>query len=108
MIKERAPFRTDDLVPASGIYRIYHRLHDLQDTVALFRGERFPKCCMCDRKVLFVLTRATMSLDLLPNLSVPSPLLELHARGCESRETDRQMGSIIASPDQNQDMNGES
>jgi hypothetical protein len=70
-------FRTYDLVPASGIYEVFHPLHDLQDTVALFKGERFPACSGCNSSVLFALAREISALDVLTNLTIRVPLLTL-------------------------------
>ncbi len=44
---------TGERIPASGIYRVYHRAHRLPDEVALREGFPFPRCAKCSGKVRF-------------------------------------------------------
>jgi hypothetical protein len=70
-------FRTNDLVPASGIYEILHAQHLLAKQVVLFKSERFPKCSRCDFPVTFLLHHGLRALDYVNHLDVRVPLLEL-------------------------------
>lgn len=54
----RGRFRTEEIIPASGIYRVYHSAHRLPHEVTLLKGERFPKCQKCSDTVTFKLVRA--------------------------------------------------
>jgi hypothetical protein len=75
--REAAIFRTDDLVPASGIYSVFHAQHRLVKKVGLFKSELFPKCSRCSSPVLFALIRSLPALDYVNDLAVRIPLLEL-------------------------------
>ena len=50
-------FRTDEVVPQDGIYRVRHSKHRLPHEVTLLRHERFPKCASCQDAVIFELIR---------------------------------------------------
>lgn len=56
--RRRPPFRTDEIVPQSGIYRVRHRKHRLPHEVTLLRDQQFPKCAKCQNAVIFELERA--------------------------------------------------
>ena len=45
------PYRTGDVVPESGIYRL--ECHDGEDTTALVRGHAFPTCELCGNRAQF-------------------------------------------------------
>ena len=51
-------FRTDEIVPQSGIYKVRHRKHRLPHEVSLFRDQQFPRCAKCQNAVVFELLRA--------------------------------------------------
>jgi hypothetical protein len=51
-------FRTDEIVPQSGIYKVRHRKHRLPHEVSLFRDQKFPRCAQCQNAVVFELLRA--------------------------------------------------
>jgi len=55
---EAAAFRTDEVVPQSGIYRVRHSSHRVPHEVTLLRDEYFPRCAKCDTAVMFELVRA--------------------------------------------------
>jgi hypothetical protein len=55
---DRPRFRTDGIVPQSGIYKVRHRKHRLPHEVSLFRDQRFPRCAQCQNAVVFELVRA--------------------------------------------------
>jgi hypothetical protein len=56
--RRRSVFRTDELVPQSGIYRVRHQKHRLPHEVTLLRDQQFPKCAKCQDAVLFEVVRA--------------------------------------------------
>ena len=51
-------FKTGQLIPASGIYRIVHRQHRLPHIVTLLKNETFPRCIKCGNLVEFELVLA--------------------------------------------------
>ncbi len=53
-------FRTDDLLPQSGINYVYHEEHRLIRTVRLYVGDRFPRCSRCKKPVKFELILEVM------------------------------------------------
>jgi hypothetical protein len=53
----RPIFRTGELIPESGIYRVVHAGHRLPHEVTLLRDEYFPKCAKCHDAVAFELVR---------------------------------------------------
>lgn len=48
---------TDEVVPATGIYTVYHTEHRLPHEVILICGDKFPRCSKCGVGVTFVLVR---------------------------------------------------
>ena len=61
MRNRRSIFRTDDIVPQSGIYRVRHLKHRLPHEVTLLRDQQFPRCSKCQNAVLFELVRVAMA-----------------------------------------------
>jgi hypothetical protein len=57
MTRELPTFRTGEVIPASGIYRVVHSEHRLPHEVTLLRDEYFPKCAKCHDSVTFQLVR---------------------------------------------------
>src|SRR3954470_23957576 len=51
-------YKTGDLVPQSGIYRVAHSEHRLPHEVTLLRSNPFPPCAQCGSEVNFKLLRA--------------------------------------------------
>jgi hypothetical protein len=51
-------YKTDAVIPESGIYRVTHADHRLPHEVTLLKGERFPKCQKCSSAVAFELLRS--------------------------------------------------
>lgn len=51
-------FRTDQVVPRSGIYRVRHRKHRLPHEVTLLQDQTFPRCAKCKDSVIFELLQA--------------------------------------------------
>jgi hypothetical protein len=72
IMSERLTFGTDEIIPNSGIYRVFHQRHRLPHEVTLLRDERFPKCAKCQDAVSFELIRAVTftddSLELHPQI----------------------------------------
>jgi hypothetical protein len=56
MVK-RPTFRTEEVVPHSGIYRVHHRKHRLPHEVMLLKDQHFPRCAKCQNAVIFKLVR---------------------------------------------------
>lgn len=48
-------YSTDEIIPQSGMYFVYHEPHRLIRTVRLFSGDRFPRCSQCSDEVKFEL-----------------------------------------------------
>lgn len=46
-------YKTGQIVPESGIYRVVHAGHRLPHEVTLLRGESFPRCAKCADQVEF-------------------------------------------------------
>jgi hypothetical protein len=46
---------TDEIVPESGIYYVFHEEHRLIHTVRLHSRDRFPRCSQCKEQVRFEL-----------------------------------------------------
>ncbi len=45
--------KTGSVIPASGIYRVYHDAHRLPHEVTLIEGYKFPRCQKCSSSVEF-------------------------------------------------------
>jgi hypothetical protein len=71
-------FRTTEVVPQSGIYRVRHKKHRLPHEVTLLRDQQFPKCAKCQNAVTFELLRAmTEGTDVSTEFSTRIYLYEL-------------------------------
>src|SRR3954451_13882656 len=68
-------YKTGDLVPQSGIYRVAHSEHRLPHEVTLLRANPFPPCAQCGNKVSFELLRGVtvdrfaITLNAIPELT---------------------------------------
>ena len=49
----RFAFTPGDAVPETGVYWVYHYAHRISHPARLNRGERFPECQECGRRVRF-------------------------------------------------------
>ena len=67
-------YRPGDIVPTTGIYKIYHRQHRLMHEAALIEETAFPRCRKCKGAVRFVLARSVETKLVLPFR--PTELLE--------------------------------
>ena len=72
----RPRFRTDEIVPQSGVYKVRHRKHRLPHEVSLFRDQQFPRCAQCQDAVIFELLRAVTE-EAEAAISPPISLYEL-------------------------------
>ena len=59
-------YQPGDVVPLSGIYKIYHDSHRLMHEATLLKGIRFPRCRQCGNQVKFTLGRAIQNDHLVP------------------------------------------
>ncbi len=50
-------FCPGDVIPESGVYRVYHDSHRLMHEATLLGGGRFPRCKTCKARVYFLLIR---------------------------------------------------
>ena len=50
-------YSTDEVVPATGIYTVYHAEHRLPHDVIVIAGDKFPRCAKCGVSVKFELAR---------------------------------------------------
>lgn len=64
--RQRPRYEPGQIVPNTGIYRIYHNRHRLMHEATLIEANRFPKCKRCNEAVRFVLLRSIHSKDALP------------------------------------------
>ena len=64
-----------DIVPLSGVYRIYHDAHRLMHEATLTRGMRFPRCKQCSDLVRFTLAKALKDDRFIPPFQ-PTAILE--------------------------------
>jgi hypothetical protein len=46
-------FKTDQLVPETGLYAVVHENHRLPNEVTLLRDQAFPRCSKCTEAVRF-------------------------------------------------------
>jgi len=53
----RPTFKTDEEVPSSGLYRVFHTKHPIRD-IRLLKGKTFPACPQCSSAVQFALISA--------------------------------------------------
>ena len=63
-------FRPLELIPESGIYRVFHAGHRQAHEVTLLRGELFPECKQCGRAVQFELLRPAPGLENHPGYHI--------------------------------------
>lgn len=77
-------FKTGADVSASGIYRVNHAAHRLSFEVALFKGEKFPRCARCSDAVSFWLVRVFNGLDVMGPPTYRTPLYEMAAIDAEA------------------------
>ena len=56
-IGKRPAFRTDEIIPRSGIYKVRHKKHRLPHEVTLLRDQQFPRCAKCHGAVVFELVK---------------------------------------------------
>jgi hypothetical protein len=59
-------FKPGQIVPRSGVYRVYHDSHRLMHEAALLVNELFPCCRQCGDQVKFELLRSLRDNDVLP------------------------------------------
>jgi hypothetical protein len=74
---KRTTFRTDELIPQSGIYQVRHQKHRLPHEVTLFRDHQFPRCAQCHDAVIFELIRAVSEESDAMGFSTPIRVYEL-------------------------------
>jgi hypothetical protein len=58
----RNTYKSSDVIPESGIYRVLHAQHRLPHEVTLIKGQTFPPCANCHDEVRFELVRELPSL----------------------------------------------
>ena len=56
-------YKTEQLIPGSGIYRVVHRQHRAPHEVTLLGGDLFPRCAKCGEDVEFELVKAAPDLN---------------------------------------------
>jgi hypothetical protein len=57
LASKRPPYSTDEVVPTTGVYCVFHSEHCLPQEVVLLVGNQFPRCSKCDVAVEFALVR---------------------------------------------------
>lgn len=70
-----ASYKPGDVVPLSGIYKIYHDHHRLMHEATLLKDTRFPRCRQCGLHVKFSLARSIQDDHLIPAFQ-PTAILE--------------------------------
>ena len=53
-MESSARFRSGDVVPRSGVYRVHHYAHRAPHTVIILAGTVLPRCKRCGNRVQFV------------------------------------------------------
>ena len=56
-------YRSSEVIPVSGIYRVLHAQHRLPHEVTLVEGQTFPPCAKCHEEVRFELVRGVPALE---------------------------------------------
>ena len=79
--RARPRYKPGEIVPGTGVYKIYHNAHRLMHEAALIENSLFPKCRKCKNAVRFVLARPTRGKSVLPFR--PTELLEEYEGGEE-------------------------
>ena len=64
--RRRTRYEPGQVVPKTGIYKIYHSGHRLMHEATLVEASRFPKCKRCGNDVRFVLVRPVHGKYVLP------------------------------------------
>jgi len=70
-----ASYKPGDVVPLSGIYKIYHDSHRLMHEATLLKGIQFPRCRQCGEQVKFTLMRSIQDDRFIPPFQ-PTAILE--------------------------------
>jgi hypothetical protein len=55
--KAEQVFQPGEMVPESGVYTVMHEHHRERHSATIFKGDRFPQCGRCGKKVRFMLAR---------------------------------------------------
>ena len=79
--RDRPRYKPGEIVPRTGVYKIYHNAHRLMHEAALIENALFPKCRKCKDSVRFVLARPIQGKPVLPFR--PTELLEEYEGGEE-------------------------
>lgn len=64
--EDRVPspfFRVGEVVPESGVYRVFHSEHRVSHDVTLVGGQEFPRCSACGADVHFELLHSAPEID---------------------------------------------
>ena len=56
-------FSVGEVIPVSGVYRVFHSIHRVSHDVTLLKNEKFPPCRQCADKVYFELVREVPEID---------------------------------------------
>jgi hypothetical protein len=56
-------YKSPEVIPVSGIYRVVHAQHRLPHEVTLVEGQTFPPCAKCRHEVSFELVRGVPALE---------------------------------------------
>ncbi len=56
-------FKTEQIVPESGFYRVAHSEHRLPPEVMLLKDQHFPRCATCAEQVTFHLLHIVPDVD---------------------------------------------
>jgi len=64
--RARPRYTPGEIVPRTGIYKIYHNQHRLMHEAALIENTFFPRCRKCKNTVRFVLARPVLHNSVLP------------------------------------------
>lgn len=63
-------FAVGELIPAIGVYQVFHGPHRVTHEVTLLVGELFPRCAVCKDDVHFKLVHAAPQITRDPSFSV--------------------------------------
>ena len=64
--RSRPRYKPGQIVPATGIYRVYHNRHRLMHEATFIQETHFPRCKKCNTQVRFAIVRPIHAKYVLP------------------------------------------
>jgi hypothetical protein len=57
-------FRVDEIIPETGVYRVFHAEHRVSHSATLLGGDKFPRCSKCGHNVHYELLVSAPQVEL--------------------------------------------